>query len=109
MCRIKRHLEAKKSQAVPPCLRKKILSLVQANAMQRNHRIGAFENVFCQTLSRNRTLLQPNNFFIQIPMIEFATQRTEADVNFVVADQRRFVFELFRSESKPCAIIMSVN
>ena len=42
-------------------------------------------------------------------MIEFGAQRANTGIDFVVADQRPFKIELFRSKREPAAIIVSVR
>src|SRR6266516_1189851 len=71
---IERHLHPKKNSLVVPYFRKKIVSLVQANTMQRHQRIHTFVNISRQALGRYRTILQSSDLSIEISMIEFRTQ-----------------------------------
>src|SRR5919106_2064407 len=108
MCRIKRYLQSQKNRVVLPCFGKEIGPLVQTNPMQWHHRIDTFVEIFGQTLRGYWTFFQ-SDYFVKILVIEFRAQSADTSVDFIVADQRPFRIELFRSKREPAAIIVSVR
>ena len=59
---------------VIPEFRKKIVTLMQSNAVQRQERIDTVIHVIGQTLSRHRAIFHSRHLFIQISMIELGAQ-----------------------------------
>src|SRR6266487_1536944 len=57
VCRVKRHLQSQKNRVALPCFRKKIVALVQTDALERHHCVHAFVDVSRQTLGRDGTIL----------------------------------------------------
>ncbi len=64
------HPHSEKNTFVIPNLRKKIVALVQSDAVKPKDGIDPFVNVFGQTFSCDWTALQRGHFLVQMTMVE---------------------------------------